>query len=457
MVIEQAIFTSTESATVAGYHLAATSPGITEQDARELAQWGPSHDSLAENGPAATSVNFHRLPSGAFCVSKTSSQSGEYSARGGHCVYTQCLVVPRETLGRFNNNPFALLNAAFAQGSLCVHDEIPRTLEPFRLGGKAAPVDATLLAQLSADPGADWLAELIAAALSTPALAVLAPAPRERLIAGFINCLPPECRCEFSFATGLKFSPTRPFRILALPEDSTEKNRTMRGGQMRVLDMLRDSPDPPTTGWAGFIAAALASGRTSFLASQLARRRDHLTMHDLNNLGEQLRHQMMLTAPAARPVPVVAPTDTLTSAAPSTDSDRALDRERDQPGDEEGRHRADAPHVRRNKDADARARGLYDSPVDVLGSKCPDAVEQLGLLDDVVFEAIAGRAGALARLKTLWPQVKERVGPRLVEESREEYVRHALEVWRDCVRGDEVRNPALAVTALEVVSVLFDG
>ncbi|HEY1598263.1 MAG TPA: hypothetical protein VGG64_01585 [Pirellulales bacterium] len=90
------------------------------------------------------------------------------------------------------------------------------------------------------------------------------------------------------------------------------------------------------------------------------------------------------------------------------------------------------------------------------GTSGADLVEQLGLLDDVVFEAIAGRAGALAKLQSLWPQVKSAVGPALVDESREQYVRHALRVWRRCLAGEELHDPAHALAALDVVSLLFD-
>ncbi len=86
----------------------------------------------------------------------------------------------------------------------------------------------------------------------------------------------------------------------------------------------------------------------------------------------------------------------------------------------------------------------------------PDLIDQLGRLDDAVFEAIAGQPAALEKLRTLWPEVKMAVGPGLVEESREQYVRHALIVWRKCVAGAELRDPATAIAAMDVVSLLFD-
>ena len=42
-----------------------------------------------------------------------------------------------------------------------------------------------------------------------------------------------------------------------------------------------------------------------------------------------------------------------------------------------------------------------------------------------VFEAIAGRTAALDGLNRLWPEIKAKLGPTLVEESREQYVRYA--------------------------------
>lgn len=103
-----------------------------------------------------------------------------------------------------------------------------------------------------------------------------------------------------------------------------------------------------------------------------------------------------------------------------------------------------------------RDRSLFHAPLDVLGSKCPDAIEQLGQLDDLVFEAIAGQPGAMESLRVLWPDVKQKVGGALVEESREQYVRHAMQVWRDCVEGDDERSPAMAVRVMDIVALLFD-
>ena len=108
-VVQQAIFTSAKTDRSAGYQILAASPGIIGFDRRELAVWGPSHDSLLDSGPQAVSVNFFPFPSGSFCISRTTPAGWEYSGRGGHRISTHCLIVSPEALRQFANHPFLLL------------------------------------------------------------------------------------------------------------------------------------------------------------------------------------------------------------------------------------------------------------------------------------------------------------------------------------------------------------
>src|SRR3972149_4240777 len=133
--VEQAIFTSAKTDRALGYQVISQSPGIHPEDARELVVWCPSHDSLLASGEDAVSVNFHPLPSGAYCVSRTMAAGWEYSGRGGGRGYTHCLIVPPEVLARFADNPFALLQAALAAGAMEIRHPIPNHLEPLSLVG----------------------------------------------------------------------------------------------------------------------------------------------------------------------------------------------------------------------------------------------------------------------------------------------------------------------------------
>jgi hypothetical protein len=102
----------------------------------------------------------------------------------------------------------------------------------------------------------------------------------------------------------------------------------------------------------------------------------------------------------------------------------------------------------------ASADDLYDTPAYVLGLSDPHVLERLELLDDAVFEAIAGKASAVEHLRQLWAEIPQIVGPQLVEESRQAYLHHALNKWSECNSAEEHRNPRLAVTLLDVIAVL---
>jgi len=74
-------------------------------------------------------------------------------------------------------------------------------------------------------------------------------------------------------------------------------------------------------------------------------------------------------------------------------------------------------------------------------------------LDDVVFSAVCGDAGALEQARTLWPQVVTAIGWELVEESREQYLRFAIDVTQR-LETSSTRKPEHAVAALEIISLL---
>ncbi len=74
-------------------------------------------------------------------------------------------------------------------------------------------------------------------------------------------------------------------------------------------------------------------------------------------------------------------------------------------------------------------------------------------LDDVVFSAVRGDLGALEQAQSLWPQVVAAIGWELVEESREQYLRFAIDVTRR-FEDEKTRKPEHAVAALEVISLL---
>jgi len=101
---------------------------------------------------------------------------------------------------------------------------------------------------------------------------------------------------------------------------------------------------------------------------------------------------------------------------------------------------------------------VADVPADELPSHLlhPESVYVRSLLeelDDVVFSAVRGDNGALQQAHTLWPQVIAAIGWELVEESREQYLRFAIDVTQRLEKNN-TRKPEHAVAALEIISLL---
>jgi len=466
--IEQTIFTSAETDRSAGYQVVATSPGVSDADARELAVWGPSHDALLELTPNAVSYNFHPLPSGSYCVSRTTPAGWEYSGRGGARIYTQCLVVLPETLERFANNPFALMRAALAAGALQLFDKVPKQIEPFRLAGRAAVIDAALLARLCASPGLDWMATMVQAALVSNTVAVVAGAQAEHVIAGLINCLPPECRPQYSFSTGLKCSSRRPFRVVAMSADREEQLRVRRLYDAAVLDLSAPLPAEfaPVESWARFIQRVLKSGRTSLLAKQLSRRRREFTPDDLPALGLQMLEELDASSLDGGVPDVHDLTDDNTPEVFSSEPtwEHKPDPEAQVPS--ELLQQAHEAHPRCPEAfCPPAAQPRTDStPLQVLNPDNRTLLDKLERLDDLVYEAIDGEADAMDQLKTFWPQVRDELADELLTESQEQYLRYALSTWVQSVNPDEpcadlgpVRDPTRAIHSLDVLCLLFNG
>lgn len=567
MEIEQAIFTSLAHGHRTGYHLAAASAGLAEVDARELAVWGPSHDSLWQTAPGTSSVNYHPLPSGTYCVSRTVASGEEYSGRGGLNIYTHCLVLRSVDLERFGNNPFAVLTAAAARGAFQVRDPIPERLERLRLLGRTTTMDVGPLRQVAAEPGAEHFASFLEVALGEGRVALCAGDLAEPLVRALFACLPRGCRRGFSFSTGLRCSPSRPFRIVGLPKSHGRKQRAPERYGL-VQWQMGAEPRKPCRGWPRFVYDALNTGRYDFLSRVLQDHPGEIKLISLEHLGERFREQMRTATHSEADRESEMPGDDGQRNGDSTQfASRLANQLRRSPDDPElwnmvrnehssslesentrratdlairvcqvfaarGRKHAQASRERVRElfeqqivrspatfsrtrrrlsklkpvfdrdgwlelanevesntlcrsetaassvgttpsdlspDANGQQAGRRPAPADAAqelsalstatvateSTRHTSAVERLEQLDDTVFAAVAGDSAALASLRQLWPATLDDVGAEDLEESRLQYVRHAMATWRQCVAGEEIRNPTLAVAVAEVLSILL--
>ncbi len=430
--VEQAIFASLDTDGQPRYHVLAQSAGVCSADARELAVWEPSRDSLFDDAPDAESLNFHPLPSGAYCISR-SLPSGRHRD-GSRRIFTHCLIIPADVLTRFANNPFAVARVMTQHDLWQQPGAAHARLEAFSIPGGTAPVDQALLHQLAIDPGPRPMAALVQAARDAVCLAVGGPQPIA-WIAGLFSCLPTECRLEFSFTTGLKFSPQRPFRIVALSDDPAEQAWVASYPNVMVLDPTSSAiKSMPSDGWTQLIERALDTNQVDFLAAQISKRRFDLSLDDLPALGLQLLEHFDWTERHEEDN-IEGPSRSPTSATHAHAAHRQF-------------QKSARTGTALQSHANAAEPGLHATRI----------LEKLERLDDLVYEAISGQADSLEELRTVWPQILNELGDGLLVESREQYLRYALSIWEECADGDDIRNPARAIQALDVLSLLFgDG
>lgn len=266
--VEQAIFTSVRGSRNAGYQLAAASPGICSDDARNLIQWGPSHNSVCASTGTRNIVSYRPMNSGSYCLSCTNLAGPEYSGRGGERVYTHFFVLSPPVLTRFADNPFRIIEALIASGHTETWDEIPPQMQAIELIGRASAIQIANVQSVSRRLGPMKLATLVHAALATESLGIIESTAPRQLLSVLIDLLPPAVRRHFSLTTGLRVSSRRPFRLHVLSNEPEELRRAVRQLQMTLLSLAEDPPAQyaPRDGWPAKILELLQTRRYQTLA-----------------------------------------------------------------------------------------------------------------------------------------------------------------------------------------------
>ena len=116
-------------------------------------------------------------------------------------------------------------------------------------------------------------------------------------------------------------------------------------------------------------------------------------------------------------------------------------------------HRPHAAHTRRQGTPSAEELLPGQLPSYLLDPESERVRELLEELDDAIFAAIAGSEDQLDQARKLWPQAVAELDYSLIEESREHYLRFALEVSRR-LETDRPRSPEAVLTAVEIIELL---
>ncbi len=218
MWVEQAIFTSMARRGRSGYHVVASSPGVSESEATSLMTWSPSHGALLVDALNRTSVNFHPLPSGRYALSRTCEGPSEYSGRGGRQLYTHALILDEDHLRQAGRHPISLYWAALALGILRHQADPDLILKPVKLpsvysqGG--VPGWQSRAREIGLPP-LEPLRDKLACGL-----AITVPYLGNRIVLAeyLLGSLPSDLVSLVSFTTSLQPSAVRPYRLSLVNE-----------------------------------------------------------------------------------------------------------------------------------------------------------------------------------------------------------------------------------------------
>lgn len=83
----------------------------------------------------------------------------------------------------------------------------------------------------------------------------------------------------------------------------------------------------------------------------------------------------------------------------------------------------------------------------------PELIERLESLDDVIFPAIEGDPQALAKSAPAWREAVAELGPALVQESRNEYLRYARSTW-EFLRRNSAGHRQHLMALLQIIAML---
>ena len=254
MILQQAIFTSARTERSDGYHLVACSKGISAEDKRELAVWGPSHDSLCN--PTRPAVSYFPLKSGAFCVARTSCEQWEHSGRGRR-IHSHMLIVAAEDFADANFHPLVVYGVA--QRFELFRGQLPSTalLPEVELESPCSQIESELLELASTAEEMNTVPALGRAQSGAERLALLHATRPLHLLAGLFFWLPQAQRRDCTFTTGLKFSPRRPFRLMFVDGSSSQQRKLVRSGfGLFDTDAPQHRDSPPTEGWRAELTVA---------------------------------------------------------------------------------------------------------------------------------------------------------------------------------------------------------
>jgi len=261
----------------------AVSRGIEPMDLSEISAWSAGNGELLSASPEAFSWNFHPLPSGFFCLSRTSHLEFLFPQAVAGEVFTHGILVPSLLLKDYANNAITLFHhleklglwrAGLEVARQLWNQEIPNrpkdehfpnaeilpVLKTLTMDGGAEIVRFGSLSAFVRSTGIRRFTSMLDQILGNVTTIITGNAQPEIFLECLLDVLPIGCRTDFSFSTGLKFTQKRLFRIVCLGTAIHEQERVRRRFNLPAISstsvtLLQDQLLPSLKNrWSMFIA-----------------------------------------------------------------------------------------------------------------------------------------------------------------------------------------------------------
>jgi hypothetical protein len=258
--VDQAIFTSIRSPVARGYRVVSASPGVSEDEQRELVQRAPSHANLTDPDDGAAAMAGFPMRTGRYAVLICRHAGPEPSGRGGWRVHTHAFLLPREVYGKLAFDPFRVEAFAHSRIEAGLRDPAVGAATslamPAHAGGRRSRTPAG-----PADEALPHALRLLEAGMSCDSFLVQGATDPGGLLAAILAALPAGLRFELSFSIGLKPSSQRAFRFVFgdPPPGEVERICEDQGYKLLTLGARTDprpreasrSPFQPWIDWVG--------------------------------------------------------------------------------------------------------------------------------------------------------------------------------------------------------------
>lgn len=238
MQVRQAIVSTPTSRALKQNELVSCSEQISDELARSLCHWSPHRNELAFG--QIQSINFFEPVRGTFAISRSVYGDLESTVDGGRRITSHIVLFDRDQLSGYQNDIASVVHVLRSNGSLVLRPNPPRRI-PMLDVPEHAFVEMGELARSDFSAETERVLHAIDIHSEVVLLGLKQPL---KFLRSFFADIPRSRRLEFSFATGLKVSDDRNYRLQFFLDEDRELIQELANRQLRTISLGPKSWSP---------------------------------------------------------------------------------------------------------------------------------------------------------------------------------------------------------------------